>query len=111
MTAGECNIMHKLSVFAGNVKDNIDYFNVRNPVAIIGATITIIESALILYTLFGGSLTPEQQAGIITLVIAIGELIKILWSRSKVTPMKAPRTTSGEPANILAKDLPKGVVK
>lgn len=69
----------------------------REPVAIINAIITVVQAIIGAVVLFGVDWTPEQVAGVLAVVVAVGEALKTLWARSQVTPVSNPRDNMGRP--------------
>ena len=65
------------------------------PVAVVNATITIIEAAIALAVGFGLDWSAEQVGLVMAVVVALGNLIKTIWARRKVTPVAAPRDNEG----------------
>jgi len=65
------------------------------PVAVINATITIIEAAIALAVGFGLDWTAEQVGLVMAVVVALGNLIKTIWARGQVTPVALPRDDEG----------------
>ena len=65
------------------------------PVAVINATIAIVEAAIALAVSFGLSWSGEQVGLVMAVVIAVGNLIKTVWARRKVTPIAEPRDDEG----------------
>jgi hypothetical protein len=61
------------------------------PVAVVNATITIIEAAIALAVGFGLDLTAEHVGLVMAVVVALGNLIKTIWARGHVTPVAARR--------------------
>ena len=69
----------------------------REPVAVINAIVTIVEAAIALAVGLGWDLTAEQVGLFMAVVVAIGNLVKILWARNQVTPVSDPRSNDGKP--------------
>jgi hypothetical protein len=67
----------------------------REPVAVVNASIGIIEATMSLAVGFGLSLDTKQVALLMALVVAIGNLIQTLWARGQVTPVADPRDNNG----------------
>jgi len=65
------------------------------PVAVINGTIAIVEAAIALAVSFGLNWNGEQVGLVMAAVIAIGNLLKTIWARGKVTPVAAPRDNEG----------------
>jgi hypothetical protein len=65
------------------------------PVAVVNATVAIVEAAIALAVGFGLSWTPEQVALVMAVVVALANLVKTLWARGQVTPVVAPRDNEG----------------
>jgi hypothetical protein len=65
------------------------------PVAVVNATVAIVEAAIALAVGFGLSWTPEQVALVMAVVVALATLVKTLWARGQVTPVVAPRDNEG----------------
>ena len=61
------------------------------PLAVMNATITIIEAAIALAVGFGLDWSAEQVGLVMAVVVALGNLIKTIWARGQVTPVAAPR--------------------
>lgn len=59
----------------------------REPVAIANAVAALVETVLILAIAFGLDLTPEQMAGTLAVIIAVGQTAATLVGRSKVSPV------------------------
>lgn len=69
----------------------------REPVAIINALVTLVEAGLALVVLVVPELSEASTAGVLGTIIAVGEVLKTLLSRSKVTPVSDPRNDNGFP--------------
>ncbi|MEQ9403923.1 MAG: hypothetical protein RIM99_10075 [Cyclobacteriaceae bacterium] len=67
----------------------------KEPVALINSIIAIIEAALVVAVGLGLNWTPEQIAGVMALIIAIGNAIKTYLARKQVTPVSDPRDNNG----------------
>jgi len=65
------------------------------PVAVVNATVAIVEAAIALAVGFGLHWTPEQVALVMAVVVALAALVKTLWARGQVTPVAAPRDNEG----------------
>lgn len=65
------------------------------PIAVVNATIAIVEAAIALALGFGLEWTPQQVALVMGVVVALANLLKTLWARSQVTPVAAPRDNEG----------------
>jgi hypothetical protein len=65
------------------------------PVAVVNGTIAIVEAAIALAVGFGLEWSGEQVGLVMAVVIAVGNLIKTIWARRKVTPVAAPRDNEG----------------
>ena len=65
------------------------------PVAVVNATVAIVEAAIALAIGFGLDWTPEQVALVMAVVVAVSALVKTLWARGQVTPVAAPRDNEG----------------
>jgi hypothetical protein len=65
------------------------------PVAVVNATVAIVEAAIALAVGFGLAWTPEQVALVMAVVVALSALVKTLWARGQVTPVAAPRDNEG----------------
>jgi hypothetical protein len=65
------------------------------PVAVVNATVAIVEAAIALAVGFGLDWTAEQVGLVMAVVVALGTLIKTLWARGQVTPVAAPRDNQG----------------
>ena len=65
------------------------------PVAVVNATVAIVEAAIALAVGFGLDWTPEQVALVMAVVVAVAALVKTLWARGQVTPVLAPRDNEG----------------
>jgi hypothetical protein len=65
------------------------------PVAVVNATVAIVEAAIALAVGFGLDWTPEQVALVMAVVVAVSALVKTLWARGQVTPVAAPRDNRG----------------
>jgi hypothetical protein len=66
----------------------------REPVLVIGLLVTMVETAIALGVSFGLGFTPDQVGTIMAFVIATGNLMATLISRSQVTPVSNPRLTT-----------------
>ena len=73
----------------------------REPLAFITAIIAIIGASIALLPLFGVPLTADQIGGIMAVFAPVGSLVVLIYTRPKVTPMAAPRTADGNPAQII----------
>ena len=65
------------------------------PVAVVNATVAIVEAAIALAVGFGLDWTPEQVALVMAVVVALSALVKTLWARGQVTPVANPRDNEG----------------
>jgi hypothetical protein len=65
------------------------------PVAVVNASVAIVEAAIALAVGFGLEWTPEQVGLVMAVVVALGTLVKTLWARGQVTPVAAPRDNQG----------------
>ena len=65
------------------------------PVAVVNATVAIVEAAIALAVGFGLDWTAEQVALVMAVVVAVSALVKTLWARGQVTPVAAPRDNEG----------------
>jgi hypothetical protein len=65
------------------------------PVAVVNATVAIVEAAIALAVGFGLDWTAEQVALVMAVVVAVAALVKTLWARGQVTPVLAPRDNEG----------------
>jgi hypothetical protein len=65
------------------------------PVAVVNATVAIVEAAIALAVGFGLDWTPEQVALVMAVVVALSALVKTLWARGQVTPVASPRDNEG----------------
>ena len=65
------------------------------PVAVINGLVTVIEAGVALLVGMGLNLSPEMIGLVMALVVAVGNLLKTIWSRSQVTPVIAPRDQQG----------------
>jgi hypothetical protein len=65
------------------------------PVAVVNASVAIIEAAIAIAVGFGLSWTAEQVGLLMVGVVAIGNLIKTIWARGQVTPVALPRDNEG----------------
>ena len=78
----------------------------REPVAIIGAIVALIEAVVGLLIAFGIDLSAEQSQAIIAVAIAagpvIGLILNLIFVRARVTPVADPRTEEGTPAELVA---------
>ena len=88
-----------------NLVDKVTHTWTREPVAIIGAMVALIEAVIGLLIAFGVDMTAEQSQAIIAVAIAagpvIGLLLNLLFVRPRVTPVADPRTERGEPAELM----------
>jgi hypothetical protein len=65
------------------------------PVAVINASVAIIEAAIAIAVGFGLNMTAEQVGLLMAGVLAVGNLIKTIWARGQVTPVALPRDNEG----------------
>ena len=56
----------------------------REPVVIIQLTVTLVQAVIGLFILFGLEWTEEQVAGVMAVVVIVGQIVAALWARSKV---------------------------
>ena len=86
--------------------DKVTHTWTREPVAIIGAIVALIEAVIGLLIAFGVDMTAEQSQAIITVAVAagpvIGLVLNMLFVRPRVTPVADPRTEEGAPAELVA---------
>ena len=71
------------------------------PVAVVNGTVTIVEAAIALAVSFGLNWSGEQVGLAMAVVIAVGNLIKTIWARRKVTPVAEPRDNDGRKLEAL----------
>ncbi|GEM_PF-6100559 len=67
----------------------------REPVAVINAIIALIEAAVALWVILDSEFDPKLGAGLMGVVLALGNVVKILWARNQVTPVVDPRDNQG----------------
>ena len=88
-----------------NLVDKLTRTWTREPVAIIGAIVALIEAVIGLLIAFGVDMTAEQSQAIIAVAITagpvIGLVLNVLFVRPRVTPVTDPRTEQGEPAELV----------
>jgi hypothetical protein len=65
------------------------------PVAVVNASVAIIEAAIAIAVGFGLNMTAEQVGLLMAGVLAVGNLIKTIWARGQVTPVALPRDNEG----------------
>ena len=66
------------------------------PVAVVNGSVAIVEASIALAVSFGLNWSGEQVGLVMAAVIAIGNLLKTIWARRKVTPVAAPRDNEGK---------------
>ncbi len=75
----------------------------REPVALgalAAAILQAVTAVVALIVAFGRNLTPEQQAAVVAVAVAVLGVVQLVaakWQRSKVTPTVDPRTDDGVP--------------
>lgn len=67
------------------------------PIAVINTGVALCEVLIALALGFGVPLTKEQTGAVMAVVVAIGNLIKVIWARNQVTPVANPRNNEGQP--------------
>lgn len=67
----------------------------REPVFIINAFIAFVEAVIALAIGFGWDLEDHLVALLMAVIIAVGNIVKTLWSRNQVTPVSDPRNNEG----------------
>ena len=85
--------------------DKVTHTWTREPVAIIGAMVALIEAVIGLLIAFGVDMSAEQSQALITVAVAagpvIGLVLNVIFVRSRVTPVADPRTEEGNPAELV----------
>jgi hypothetical protein len=71
------------------------------PVAVVNGTVAILEATIALAVSFGLDLSGEQVGLFMAVVIAVGNLIKTIWARRKVTPVAVPRDDEGRVLGVV----------
>ncbi len=59
------------------------------------ALAAVVESIIALVVIFGFQVSVEQQAGIVTAIVGMGQLIAAIVGRTYVTPTSDPRDDYG----------------
>lgn len=76
----------------------------REPMALVGAVVALIEATVAALPLFGVPLTAEQVGAIMAIVVALAYVAKLAAVRPLVTPVADPRLGDGTPATLTALD-------
>jgi hypothetical protein len=69
------------------------------PIAVVNSTVTLVEAAISLavgFHMAGLNLDAKELALVMAVVVAIGNMVKTLWSRGQVTPVADPKNDQGE---------------
>jgi len=69
----------------------------NEPVVTANGIVALVTALLVLSVSFGLSLTDEQRAAIIGVVVIVAPLASAWWIRRQVTPLSAPRDEDGAP--------------
>ena len=71
----------------------------QEPIAVVNSTVALLEAAIscaVGFHFAGLNLDSRELALVTAVVVALGNLIKILWAREKVTPVSSPRNNFGQ---------------
>ncbi|HEY2377937.1 MAG TPA: hypothetical protein VGH98_18330 [Gemmatimonadaceae bacterium] len=71
----------------------------QEPVAVVNSSVALVEAAVscaVGFHFAGLNLDSKELALVMAVVVALGNLLKILWARGQVTPVSAPRNNDGQ---------------
>ena len=69
----------------------------QEPVITANSIVAFISAAIVLAITFGLSISEEQKAAILGVVVIVAPLVAAWWARRKVTPLAEPKDEDGSP--------------